>query len=156
MRRGLHAAGVTAAAMILALAGQPALAAGAAGYCPGQPSHARPRKIPPQLETAIAKFLEMDVEALRPQTYVRCVGPQLMVCVIGANLACGKADIRRKLPGADAFCRANPDAAIVPFAATGHATIYEWRCVGSDAVAGKKFQTVDPQGYITANWRKAH
>lgn len=158
MRKVLWAAGATGAAIILALAGaagQPALAAGLAGYCQGQPSHARPQKVPPELETAIAKLLDMDVDYLRPQTFVRCVGPQLMVCVIGANLACGKADIRRQLPSADAFCRVNPDAAIVPFVATGHDTVYEWRCHGRRAVAGKQFQTVDPQGYIAANWRRA-
>ena len=52
------------------------------------------------------------------------------------------------------LCRENPDAEIVPFAATGHDTIYEWRCIGHQAVAGKRFQTVDPQGFIAENWRE--
>ena len=114
----------------------------------------RPHKVPPELEASIGKFLEMDADYFRPQTFVRCVGPRLMVCIIGANLACGKANTRRKLSGATAFCRENPNSNIVPFAATGHDTIYEWRCVGDHAVAGRKFQTVDRQGFIAENWRE--
>ena len=68
---------------------------------------------------------------------VRCVGPQLMACWVGANLSCGKANVRRRLPGATAFCRDDPNAASIPMAATGHDTIYDWRCVNGRAVAGK-------------------
>jgi hypothetical protein len=39
-------------------------------------------------------------------------------------------------------------------AATGHDTIYDWSCKGRRAVAGKAMLTVDPQGYISENWKE--
>ncbi len=152
-----RAAAILGAVFVELLAGGWGLTAHAAGadlYCRNPQMLVRPHKVPPELEASISKFLTMYVDYFRQQTFVRCVGPKLMVCVIGANLACGKANARRRLPGATSFCRENPDAEIVPFAATGHDTIYEWRCIGHQAVAGKRFQTVDPQGFIAENWRE--
>jgi hypothetical protein len=74
--------------------------------------------------------------------------------LVGANLNCAKANTRRSLPGASEFCRANPDAAIIPMAATGHDTIYAWRCVGRRAVAAKTVVAVDPDGYDAGNWKE--
>jgi hypothetical protein len=70
------------------------------------------------------------------------------------QLDCGKANARRSLPGASAFCRVNPDAGVVPMAATGHDTIYDWRCVGRRAVAGKTVVVVDNDGYDAGNWKE--
>lgn len=126
-------------------------AAAAASYCPN-PAHAVPVKVPPDLLPAVAKAFQVDPGAAR-EAFVRCVGAKLMACVDGANLDCGKADIRRVLPGATAWCRQNPGAANIPMAATGHATIYQWSCKGRRAVAGKALVAVDPQGYIAANWQ---
>jgi hypothetical protein len=86
--------------------------------------------------------------------FVRCVGPKLLACVIGANLHCGKADARSALPGATAYCRQNPSADFIPMYATGHATIYAWRCAGGRAVPGKIVATVDAKGYIARNWKE--
>lgn len=130
---------------------EPAQAAGP--YCPSA-SHARPAKVPPDLVSAVAKTFQIDNGAARGAAYVRCVGPQLMGCYVGANLDCDKADMRRALPGATAWCRSNPEAANVPMAATGHDTIYDWSCKGRRAVAGKAITTVDPQGYIADNWKE--
>jgi hypothetical protein len=85
---------------------------------------------------------------------VRCAGTKLLACWIGANLNCGKVNARRSLPGASEFCRANPDADVVPMAATGHDTIYDWRCVGGRAVATKTVVAVDRQGYDAGNWKE--
>jgi hypothetical protein len=38
--------------------------------------------------------------------------------------------------------------------ATGHATIYEWSCQGSRAIAGKAVMAVDPRGYIAESWQE--
>ncbi len=57
-----------------------------------------------------------------------------MACTVGANLNCGKADTRRDLPGATAWCRENPDSDFIPMFATGHETIYDWRCTKGQAV----------------------
>jgi hypothetical protein len=36
-------------------------------------------------------------------------------------------------------------------AATGHDTIYAWRCIGPRATAGKVVMPLDAQGYIAGN-----
>ena len=37
-------------------------------------------------------------------------------------------------PGADEYCRANADADVVPAFATGHDTVWSYRCAGGRAV----------------------
>jgi hypothetical protein len=134
-----------------AMSAQPAAAADA--YCPN-PAHARPAKVPAELAAAVAKVFGVDEAAVRDAAFVRCVGPKLMGCYVGANLNCDKADRRRVLPGASAWCRDNPGSSGIPMAATGHETIYEWSCRGRRAVAGKAVLTVDRQGYVTDNWKE--
>ena len=102
----------------------------------------------------LQKAFGIDASLARDATYVRCVGPTIMGCFVGANLSCGKADKRRSLEGATAFCRENPNSNIVPMAATGHDTIYDWSCHGQRAIAGKTVTAVDPQGYVASNWQK--
>jgi hypothetical protein len=128
-----------------------ARAAGA--YCPGGAGHLSAHAVPAALEPSVAAVFGIGVAQVRDAAVVRCVGSQLLACWVGANLNCGKADARRRLVGAGAFCRDNPDSANVPMAATGHDTIYDWRCVKGRAVAGKVVMAVDPQGYIAGNWR---
>jgi hypothetical protein len=130
----------------------PQSAAAAAAYCPN-PAHARPAKVPRDMIATVAKMFQVDSAALGDAAFVRCVGAKLVACYVGANLNCGKADTRRTLPGATAWCAANPGSKIVPMSATGHDTIYEWSCNGNRAIAGKSAVTVDPQGYIADNWK---
>ena len=52
----------------------------------------------------------------------------------GANLPCGKMNTARDNQGADDYCRANPDVDVVPAFATGHDTIYSYRCAGGRPV----------------------
>jgi hypothetical protein len=127
-------------------------AAAAESYCPN-PAHTAPAKVPPDLVPAVAKTFQIDPGAVRDAAVVRCVRDKLMACFVGANLDCDKAETRRVLPGATAWCRQNPGAANIPMAATGHATIYQWSCKGRYAVAGKTMVTVDPRGYIGENWK---
>jgi hypothetical protein len=125
----------------------------AGSYCPN-PAHAVPAKVPPDLVAAVAKTFAIDNAAIATGAFVRCVGAKLMACSVGANLVCDKADQRRELPGATAWCRDNPRSDSIPMFATGHATIYEWSCKRRRAVAGKVVLTVDPQGYIAENWKE--
>ena len=134
--------------LVGALSAQPAAAA---SYCPN-PAHAKPAKVAPDLVAPLAKAFALEPGALGA-AFVRCVGPKLMGCMVGANLVCDKADQRRALPGATAWCRENPGATVIPMAATGHATIYEWSCNGRNAVPGKALVSVDGQGYIANNWK---
>jgi hypothetical protein len=155
MRRQMISAGVVFAALTAAAILAPARPAiAAAAYCPGGHGREIPRKVPAALAPAVAKTLSIDADQVRDASYVRCVGAKTMVCTVGANLSCGKAERRRSLPGASAFCRQSPGSDVVPMAATGHDTIYEWRCVGARAVAGKIVSPVDAQGYIAENWRE--
>jgi hypothetical protein len=121
-------------------------------YCPS-PFHQRPQKVPANLVGRVAKALQIDTALVRGATFVRCAGPTLMACSIGANLVCGKADTRRSNPGATRWCRDNPGAKIVPLAATGHATIFEWSCVGRRTVRGNAVTAADRHGYIAENWK---
>ncbi len=106
------------------------------------------------LVSSIAKAFQIDEPAAASGAFVRCAGAKLMGCYVGANLVCDKADTRRALPGATAWCRDNPGSTGIPMAATGHATIYDWSCKGPHAVAGKAVISVDPQGYIAENWKE--
>jgi hypothetical protein len=136
-----------------AVTGHPAHAAPA--YCPN-PAHARPAKVPPGLVAAVAAAFNIDKRAVPNSAFVRCAGATLMGCYVGANLDCDKANTRRVLPGATAWCRSNPDAANIPMVATGHDTVYEWSCKGKRAVAGRQVMRVDPRGYIADNWKVIH
>ena len=138
-------------AAVSALGAPPAFAA--KPYCPN-PSHRTPKPVPASLVPRVTKALQIDAAMAKGATFVRCVGPQLMACGIGANLVCGKADRRRHLPGATAWCRDNPGAKFIPLAATGHATIYDWSCAGRRAVPGKAIVAVDRRGYIAENWKR--
>jgi hypothetical protein len=113
-----------------------------------------PVPVPKNLEADVAGTFGLTVDLVRGGAFVRCAGVRLLACVVGANLNCGKANKRRSLPGASEFCRANPDAQIIPMAATGHDTIYTWRCVGRRALAAKTVVAVDPDGYDAGNWKE--
>ena len=140
----------TVMASLALLVASPAIASEA--YCPN-PAHTKPEKTPAALTASIAKAFQIDETMARDASYVRCVGETLMGCIVGANLDCFKADMRRVLPGATAWCRDNPDAETIPMAATGHATIYEWSCKGGRAIAGKAVTKVNSQGFIADNWK---
>ncbi len=122
----------------------------AAPLCPGLKGV---KPAPPALQARIAEAFGID-PAGATHAVIRCAGETLMACSLGANLNCGKADARRALPGATAYCRDNPDSDFIPMFATGHATIYDWRCSGGKAVPGKTVVTMDSQGFDAQNWKE--
>ena len=87
-------------------------------------------------------------------TVARCMDGAVWLCNRGANLICDKADVSRSSPGASEYCRRNPNAGSIPMAATGHATIYSWRCVGSEAAIDRQFDDADSRGFLSANWKR--
>jgi hypothetical protein len=141
------------ALIVLASAMTARPASAAAAYCPN-PAHSRPAKVPRGLVPAVAAAFNIDKDTAPNTAFVRCVGAKLMGCYVGANLDCDKANTRRVLPGAAAWCRQYPAAANVPMAAAGHDTVYEWSCEGTRAVAGRQVMKVDRQGYIADNWKE--
>jgi hypothetical protein len=140
------------AAAIVAITAPTGPATAGQSFCPS-PAHAKPQKTPPDLAGAAAQAFQIDNDAASA-TVVRCVGAKLIACSGGANLNCDKADARRALPGATAWCRENPGADGIPMAATGHSTIYNWSCAGRRAIAGKAVLAVDAQGYVADNWKE--
>src|SRR5579862_9785315 len=86
--------------------------------------------------------------------FYRCAGGNVMVCVVGANLPCGKANTSTELPAAQDWCRTNPDASFIPMYITGHDTIYHWRCTGTAATATGQAAKVDGRGFFADYWRQ--
>ena len=134
----------------------PASAASGAAYCSSAAAPRASVPVPQELEAKVANAFGIPVDLARKAAFVRCAGPRLLACWIGANLNCFKANASRSLPGASEFCRANPGAGNIPMAATGHDTIYAWCCVGRRAVATKRIVAVDAQGYDAGNWKELH
>jgi len=152
-----HRSGQCAIAVALALGALPFLpasAAGASAYCASGAGPRVPVPVPKDLEAAVASAFGLPIDAVRRGAFVRCAKGKLLACAVGANLNCGKANTQRSLPGASAFCRENPNADNIPMFATGHDTIYAWRCVGRRAVATKAVVAVDAQGYDAGNWKE--
>lgn len=86
-------------------------------------------------------------------TVFRCAGGHVLVCGMGANLPCGKADTNRTSTGGDAWCRDHPDASFIPAFATGHATIFDWRCRGGAPAIIRQRYKVDPRGFVAEYWK---
>jgi hypothetical protein len=145
--------GVAVAALAGSACWRPAFAASAAAYCSVR-GHRVAAPVPAGLAPTVAGAFGISVDTARSAATVRCAGGKLMACWVGANLDCGQANTLRSLPGASAYCRDNPGADSVPMVATGHDTIYDWRCVGRRAVAGKANRAVDARGYVADNWRE--
>jgi hypothetical protein len=150
-------AGALAKAFVLGglLVGWTLNIADAEDYCAADAGRGKAVSTPPQLAARVAATFGISVKMARDATMVRCLGTKLLACWVGANLNCGKADTGRSLPGASAYCRQNPGSESIPMVATGHDTIYEWRCAGRRAVAGKAITAVDAQGFVAENWRAA-
>src|SRR5262249_27186567 len=104
-------------------------------YCPN-PTHATPAQVPAELVAAVARPFTLHSPSAGAAS-VGGAGNKLLGCSVGANLVCAKAERRRTLPGATAWCRDNPGSNVIPMSATGHATIFAWSCNGRRAVAGR-------------------
>jgi hypothetical protein len=150
---------IALAFMLLACVGSvPARAQDARAACAKIVDDDRLRPLPGNLVAQARRLFDlsadMPVDFVRTSTSMRCMHGDVWLCNAGANLVCGKADARRRSPGADAFCRQNPNATGVPMAATGHATIYAWTCVGGRARIERRFETIDGRGFIAGNWKR--
>ena len=73
-----------------------------------------------------------DPRALESGAHIRCMDGRLFACFTGANLPCGIMDREPANPGAETFCRDNPDAAGVrptPPATIPSTAIVAWAAV---------------------------
>ncbi|MBV9552421.1 MAG: hypothetical protein JO032_06465 [Alphaproteobacteria bacterium] len=113
------------------------------------------RPIPPMLVLSAKQVfsLRMPDQQVQRSTVFRCVSGRVVMCSLGANLPCGKANFARHLPGAEAWCRDHADADIVPKFATGSASVYSWRCAGRTAKVVEQVDEVDERGFIARYWK---
>jgi hypothetical protein len=119
------------------------------------------RPYDPSLQAGLLRaFLHLFPQARMPPNeqefqagaHIRCMDGRLWACFTGANLPCDKMNMARDNKGAEAFCQTNPEASFVPAFATGHDTIYSYRCVaGRPEISGETFR-LDARGFAAALW----
>jgi hypothetical protein len=93
-----------------------------------------------------------DGDAWQTQAQYRCMNGKVMVCFVGANLPCAKMNAQRENPGADMFCRDNPDAGSVPAYAIGHDSIHAYRCRNGKAEVTGTTRQLDQRGFAKDLW----
>jgi len=141
-----------ASAVVLAMA----LAASPGSVCRPAETDIATRPIPPPVAPAVIAAFEvrMTPAEVLGTGVIRCADGHLLACLAGANLNCGKADTRTSNPGARGWCRDHANSDFVPAFATGHDTIYAWRCDGPRAVIERQIDHVDRQGFVAENWKR--
>lgn len=119
------------------------------------------RPYSPSLQAATARAFKTlfprakadpDPTTWQTQANYRCMNGKVWVCFIGANLPCAKINTARDNPGANAFCREQPDADVVPAVATGHDAAYSYTCHDGRAVVGHATWQLDSRGFAKALW----
>jgi hypothetical protein len=113
------------------------------------------RPIPAALVPAVnaAFHTAMPADVATHMTVFRCVDRRVLVGGVGANLPCGKADTRPVSVGGAHWCAEHANAPFIPAYATGHATIFDWRCRDGAPVITKQRFKVDRRGFVAAFWR---
>jgi hypothetical protein len=146
------------AAILLLAAGLPG-SAGAqtpAQVCARLGTDDTTRPVPASLVPAVNRLfgIQMPEQVAVATTVYRCMDGQVLVCTTGANLPCGKANTSRTSAGAEGWCGSNPNADYVPAYATGHDTIYQWRCRGGSPDIVRQTGAVDPRGFVATYWKR--
>jgi hypothetical protein len=134
----------------------PGIAARAESPCRNGATDDTPRPIPESLAPQAVQLFgltAMQVEQVMRSTVYRCVAGRVLICNLGANLPCDKANTSRTLPEADAWCAEHPASDFIPMYVTGHDSIYRWRCQGARAATIGQPLDVDPRGFISQLWK---
>jgi len=124
-------------------------------FCASAGNDDRVKPIPSELVPAARHLFELTSNSaarVQESTVFRCMSAKVWLCNHGANLLCAKADVSRVSKGAEAYCRESPGSDLVPMVATGHATIYTWRCLGRKPRIIES-RDVDARGFIAKQWR---
>jgi hypothetical protein len=128
-------------------------------YCASVGNDDRVKPIPPTLVPEARHLFgwisDQPVASVQETTVFRCMRGKVWLCNYGANLLCAKGDVSRVSKGADAYCKEFPGSDLVPMAATGHATIYTWKCMGSRPRIIES-EEVDARGFITKQWQSSN
>ncbi len=93
-----------------------------------------------------------DDALLQAQAKFRCMNGKAYVCFIGANLPCGKLNTSRENEGAENFCRSEPEADFVPMSATGHDSVYSYRCHDGKPEVLRATYELDERGFAKSLW----
>jgi hypothetical protein len=93
-----------------------------------------------------------DGDSWATQAQYRCMNGKVMVCFVGANLPCVRMNAKRENPGADMFCRDNPDEESVPAYAIGHDSIHAYRCRDGKAEVTETTRQLDQRGFAKDLW----
>ncbi len=115
-------------------------------------------KLPDNVAEAIKKASgaspDMPIDILKQGSFWRCMNGKVYGCFVGANLPCdSKANVDKTPTAEEAdFCKANPNADVIPAVVTGHETVYEWRCNNDAPEIVKQVAQVDARGYMTDIW----
>lgn len=155
MWRGRPTARTLAATLAVLLLMLPSLTR-AEPLCRGAATDDVPRPIPESLVPAAVRLFGLEAmppEQVRRSTVYRCDAGRVLVCNLGANLPCGKANTRRTLPEADAWCAEHPGSDFIPMYVTGHDTVYRWHCQDAKAATIGKPLAVDRRGFISRLWK---
>lgn len=127
-----------------------------AGWCARVGNDDALRPIPDDLAAAAGAALGVTIprDVATKTTVFRCANGHVMVCTVGANLACGQANTRRA-PGRGqiAWCREHPNDGSIPAVAIGHATIFAWDCRNGVPHIVRQTLDVDARGFVVRNWR---
>jgi len=141
----------------LALAGSLSFCAEAApsprAYCAKVVNDDQLRAAPPSFGNAIKELFDISGIFAVQTTNYRCADGKVLLCNEGANLPCGKANLGKDLPGATTWCKSNPNSNFIPMVATGHDTVYRWRCVKGVATPGAPLSEIDPRGFFADEWK---
>ncbi|MBZ9849310.1 hypothetical protein LB565_15090 [Mesorhizobium sp. CA14] len=89
---------------------------------------------------------------LQTQANYRCMNGKVLACFVGANLPCAKMNAARDNPGADEFCKTNPNDDAVPAFATGHDAVYAYKCRNGKAVVTGESWVLDKRGFAKKLW----
>ena len=113
-----------------------------------------PESIARGLKKAFGSPESTPLDMFMNGTYWRCMDGNVYACNVGANLPCeSKADVRKEpTEGMNEYCKENASSDFIPMYVTGHSTVYDWKCDGTTAVAGKQLSEVDAQGYQKNIW----
>lgn len=112
-------------------------------------------KVTDALALAMSKRLpDVPLDMLKKSSF-RCVNGAVLACFVGANIPCSsKASTdRTPRPEMAEFCKAQPNANVIPAAVTGRETVYEWRCTNGQPATVRQVLQVDSRGYAIDFWQ---
>ena len=87
----------------------------------------------------------------------RCSDGKMLVCGVTDmhSVTCSQRDRRQRVEFPE-YCRDNPDAAFIPYAAGNRRSVYEWGCRGGVPAVIRRFipeSALDPVGFAKDEWR---